>query len=207
MAKKITHVIEELDITLLSQTNTSKNIPRISTFPTLFQIFTMLHFACRPSQLQTFPTLRHSYVPEHPAEVEFCAFRNWASIRTVNYACRCKRVMLQFALQHTGNWLGTARPQSRLCYRPTVFSHHHLLNVLSLPQEKIRRAFKKIHYFSLLFKLRNVKLRKLRSVCIIKKRIYKQINYAFYNKTDFPTTCFGRIWSSGGIKQPTKDAG
>jgi hypothetical protein len=49
-------------------------------------------------------------------------------------------------IQIPANWerIGASRELRRLCCRPAVFFRHITLFSLSLPQEKIQRAFKKV---------------------------------------------------------------
>ena len=83
------------------------------------------------------------YVPEHPAPSRI--------LRKLDLSARARarththtRVQLKSKLQYTGTWSAAARQLNRQCYHPAVFFHHLRLVALSLPQRKIRHAFKNV---------------------------------------------------------------
>jgi len=85
--------------------------------------------------------------PQVPAQVEFCATRDWVYIWANIFTRMC--VPLKSKLQHTGPWTAAAwppQPPERLCYRLAVVFRHILLIALSFFDEKLRRLFPKWYY-------------------------------------------------------------
>jgi hypothetical protein len=69
----------------------------------------------------------------------FCAIRNWAYIwPAVTYVYSMQGSPAK--IQHTGPWSAATWPPHSLLSPSILFRHRHL-TVLSIPQEKVRRAF------------------------------------------------------------------
>jgi hypothetical protein len=93
------------------------------------------------------------------------------SIHVANYVC-IEGGLVKSKVQHIGISSALALPPCHLCYYPEVFFHHLSLIVLSLPQGKIWRMFKKWYYFNfylfnnlVCLKLHNLRLCRWGSVC------------------------------------------
>jgi hypothetical protein len=67
--------------------------------------------------VQTLSNICSSYVTEGPAQVKFCASRNWIYVYGQLYMCIYRAVLLKSKLQSTGTWSAAAWPSRCLCYR------------------------------------------------------------------------------------------